>query len=363
MGDGRGLLLLFFLTSVRGAEHFFPAEQSPHTMHSEHTSRVGVLSIRLASSGLSFLCSLCSATCAMQPMHLKPLALLNCKTTLWLPIFLTLHQRSASMPLSLPKVKGDQNSSQQSGGGGPKSKMRGGGGGAASPASGPSLSKKARKAAAAENTENKEQESPTDVEMGGGAAASGTRNKGGSSSKKVAQVQVTDLSLLLKSVLRCLQDNRTHAGVLFDVVIVEATSSMAKGMIEQGQSYSQLRQQEGGDQLGPPHVYVFGGLLEALVSEGEKIGAANLKEIQNFATEFGDLTSTEKAELVLHTRCEKMYNSEFRRLVMCFERVPIRKNILDAMVQLGGRRKQGRAPKGAMERALESWLEKLLDVK
>ena len=55
-----------------------------------------------------------------------------------------------------------------------------------------------------------------------------------------------------------------------------------------------------------------------------------------------------------------MFNSDLKRLVLSVEGVRVRKQLLDALVQLGGRRKQGRAPKGAMERALEGWLERLL---
>ena len=66
-----------------------------------------------------------------------------------------------------------------------------------------------------------------------------------------------------------------------------------------------------------------------------------------------------KADQVLYCRLERMYVPELSRVVFSAERSGIRKFAVSAMVQIGAVRKQGRAPRGALERELEDWLASL----
>ena len=78
------------------------------------------------------------------------------------------------------------------------------------------------------------------------------------------------------------------------------------------------------------------------------------------AKEWESMDTVDRLELVKVAKLEKCYQQTSSRVVLCFPNHPQRKEIINGMVQAGGSWKQGRPPKGAMERALEDWLGELL---
>ena len=114
------------------------------------------------------------------------------------------------------------------------------------------------------------------------------------------------------------------------------------------------------EELGPPHVYVFGGLLLGLAKKGDLVGGKNKDKIQQAAKHWEEASNIERCELVKIAKIEKCYKQEHARVVLCFAGHPARKEIIDGLVQTGAIWKQGRPPKGAMERSLENSLEELL---
>ncbi len=68
----------------------------------------------------------------------------------------------------------------------------------------------------------------------------------------------------------------------------------------------------------------------------------------------------ERVELVRVAKLEKRYKQEHSLRVLCFATHPERRHIIDGLAQTGATWKQGRPPKGAMERSLEGWLGELL---
>ena len=79
-------------------------------------------------------------------------------------------------------------------------------------------------------------------------------------------------------------------------------------------------------------------------------------KLDEFCKKYQDMSVEEKSDLVLMCRVERTYKSETSRLVFSIERSGARQFVLSSLVQLGAIRKQGRAPKGALERELEEWL-------
>lgn len=73
-----------------------------------------------------------------------------------------------------------------------------------------------------------------------------------------------------------------------------------------------------------------------------------------------NVVDRDRAELVRVARIEKCYKADMSRILLCCPSLATRRVIIDSLVQAGAVWKQGRPPKGAMERALEDWLAELL---
>ena len=207
-------------------------------------------------------------------------------------------------------------------------------------------------------------------EVGAGAAASPPRRKANNEEKeegigkKKGQVAKTSggmkrlLRDLLKSVLSLQQGQRSLASVVFDVVLLSAENPGVVGMAEQGRAYAQVEDKSA---IGSPHLFIFGGLLKGVVSAGEKIGQSNLKELTQALTEYEDMEDEDRGELVVFAKLDRTYKADIKRVTLSLDRWQYRKSLLSALQQLGGTRKQGRAPRGAQERELEQWLAALTE--
>jgi hypothetical protein len=148
-------------------------------------------------------------------------------------------------------------------------------------------------------------------------------------------------------------------GSLIDVVFLESDSAPVTMMLEQGRRFSKAVQEEGrSHEQGPPHIFVWSGLLAGLVSMGDKLGMANAKSLAGLQRDFEKMAKDEQLDMVKVCRCDRTYNSGHHKVLLFLHpsNWEIAKLILASMVQLGGVRKQGRPPKGNMERELEDWL-------
>jgi len=123
-------------------------------------------------------------------------------------------------------------------------------------------------------------------------------------------------------------------------------------MAEQGRVYNETVQDEAKkDALMPPHVYVFGGVLQTFISCGQSIGAKNV------ARTFADLPPEDKAEMVRVCRLDRTFRSDRKKILLHVERTPARVSLLGALRQTGAEHRQGRAPRSNLERELQEWLE------
>jgi hypothetical protein len=86
--------------------------------------------------------------------------------------------------------------------------------------------------------------------------------------------------VLMKSMLSLMQGQRDQAGVLFDTYVMKANGDEAKAMAEQGKAYAERVTGKRDHYLGPPHTYIFGGLVTTLAARGENIGMKSAKEIK-----------------------------------------------------------------------------------
>ena len=171
------------------------------------------------------------------------------------------------------------------------------------------------------------------------------------------------LSAMLKSSLSLQQRQRSLEGVIFDVVVVKTETKFVDMMQEQGRAFAHKVEENRGkderEEVGPPHLFVFAALLAGLLEDEAKIGQANKDLIESYQSKFEIMDLQEGADQILYCRLERCYKQEFKKVVLSIERSGVRSAVLSALTQLGGSRKQGRAPRGAQERDLEVWLQSL----
>ena len=71
------------------------------------------------------------------------------------------------------------------------------------------------------------------------------------------------------------------------------------------------------------------------------------------------LSLDDKAYAIMYCRLDKTWAPESRRLSFCIRDPQLRRLLLDCLGQTGAQRKLGRAPRGGLERELETWLDGL----
>ena len=132
-------------------------------------------------------------------------------------------------------------------------------------------------------------------------------------------------------------------------------------MGEQGQAYQREVKKAGrGHQLGPPHPWMWGGLVSALHAKGEAVGSRNAGVLKDHNDVLEGMTMVEKLELVRICRLDKTYQEGFKRVsITLYGNEALRLAIIGALEQSGATRKQGKAPASFMERGIQMWLEAL----
>lgn len=103
---------------------------------------------------------------------------------------------------------------------------------------------------------------------------------------------------------------------------------------------------------------IFVGLVTALVERGPMVGAKTHEELKHIAVQYESMTTEARSESVAVCINDKCYDGELRKLFLHIRRDP-KDIIVQASVQMGGVRKHGRPPAGALERELSDWLQDL----
>ena len=165
------------------------------------------------------------------------------------------------------------------------------------------------------------------------------------------------IKLMAKMQLQHAQMLREQQGVLFDVVFMDTESDVIKEMQEKGASYSEQTQGKRGHNMGPPHLHIFDSMMGALIKKKDEIGAQNYTEIKKYV----DFCEGADQDMILRQvkqcRVAKCFEHSKKKIFMAIENTGCRYQVLDALKQLGGEQKHGRAPPGAMEVALQDFLD------
>ena len=184
--------------------------------------------------------------------------------------------------------------------------------------------------------------------------------EGGHKLKEVKGSQRKLMKVMIKQMLKLSQVMRDMEGTVFDTVIIKGNSAEAIGMQQQTKAYGDGVKAAGkAYQLGPPHIYAWGGLVAALVRKGPAIGQKNLDTLTVHLTSLEEANIEEKCEMVRFCRINKMYKEDLRRIAIAIQPSAgqLRTVLLAALGQAGGERKMGKGPPTNMERELQNWIE------
>lgn len=182
------------------------------------------------------------------------------------------------------------------------------------------------------------------------AAGNGSARAG----KKAGAVDQDLANLLVKAQLRSQQQIRTLEGALYDVIIIKTETLCIQRATRQITLYNEKVKQEGENhECGPPHIWVWGGLVQGLLDATDEIGPQHTENLRAHLDSWQLLNLTEKLDLIKICSVEKTYHGHLKRLILLINGGgALRAVTLLALEKLGGVRKLGRAPRGAMERAL-----------
>ena len=102
-------------------------------------------------------------------------------------------------------------------------------------------------------------------------------------------------------------------------------------------------------------------MLAALVEEHEagQVGEGTHASLKKALLGFRELETDDRCDIVRAMRLEKMFEKSKKRLVVCVDNTSttIRKELIAGLTAVGAQRKVGKAPPGAMERAIQGHLE------
>ena len=110
-------------------------------------------------------------------------------------------------------------------------------------------------------------------------------------------------------------------------------------------------------QHGPPHLHIFDSMMGALIRKKDEIGAQNYNEIKKYVDFCEGADQDMTVRQVKQCRVAKCFEHSKKKIYMAIENTGCRYQVLDALKQLGGEQKHGRAPPGAMEVALQDFLD------
>jgi hypothetical protein len=197
---------------------------------------------------------------------------------------------------------------------------------------------------------------PSVAAMSADASVKGVTRKQKKKEAEAASGQSKLMILILKQLLNLVQGQRDLQSVLFDVVTIPAKSALAVACSVQGKRYASAASVKG-HALGPPHLYIFGTMLNWAGKESEALQTAFEK--------YQKMGITERAELIKLCKCSKLFDPEMKKMVLAFGPGPgaqeCRAKLLQALVAIPeASHKIGKAPKGYMERELQNWLTDLL---
>ena len=195
------------------------------------------------------------------------------------------------------------------------------------------------------------------------------RDKGKSRDKPVPAMDQAGAdmnSIMIKGLLSLFQRTRFIEATVFVVWLFPADSPLVEAVRAQGAAYAETCRKEGsGHTLGPPHPYMVGGLLDAILAKEAAVGLILAAKVKNLSERWDTMDLIARCDLLPHCKLDKCYDKEKMRLTLCLDRLPTEEGevLKSCITLLGGERKAGRAPSSAFEDQLEMWLDSLAKVK
>ena len=171
-------------------------------------------------------------------------------------------------------------------------------------------------------------------------------------------------TLVLKQLLRLCQSMRDIEGAYFDTVVIKESSGEVLEVTRQTKAYGEgVRSESGGKghSLAPPHIWAWGGLVNAMVKRGPEIGKHNHDTLKAHLEELNVMSLLEKTEVVRFCRVSKMFDPNLRRLTLSIPKPGLRAAMLSGLEQTRAERTMGRAPAGAMEREMQAYVDGLAE--
>ncbi|CAK0858501.1 unnamed protein product [Prorocentrum cordatum] len=167
------------------------------------------------------------------------------------------------------------------------------------------------------------------------------------------------MTLIVKQLLRCAQQNRDMSSAIFDTWVFKSESPLILRIQEQTAARGKVTKEKGKDHdLGPPQIYAMGGLLAA-VKELQLEDPPKTQVTKMFA-DYDNYDNEQKSELVLFCDVDRMYEKEKKRLTLAVREPQFRGHLMQASKTTSAKRKYGRAPAKHMERELQEWVGQLL---
>eukprot|EP00959_Pyramimonas_sp_CCMP1952_P158929 3323843-Pyramimonas_sp.AAC.1 len=106
------------------------------------------------------------------------------------------------------------------------------------------------------------------------------------------------MTLIVKQLLRCAQQNRDMSSAIFDTWVFKSESPLILRIQEQTAARGKVTKEKGKDHdLGPPQIYAMGGLLAA-VKELQLEDPPKTQVTKMFA-DYDNYDNEQKSELVL----------------------------------------------------------------
>ena len=168
------------------------------------------------------------------------------------------------------------------------------------------------------------------------------------------------LTVLIKQMMQTTQITSQLFSVLMEVFVISADSAEATSAKEQTVAYSNRVAEEPDKQLGPPHLWAFGGSLKAISERPEQeVGEAKSRKPKQWNDEYTEMDLAARYEVCRHCRVDKMYAATKKRLTI-FVQHQAAEALQKALLQLGAEKKMGPQPAGYMERELQDFLKNLV---
>jgi len=167
------------------------------------------------------------------------------------------------------------------------------------------------------------------------------------------------MQIMLKAILNLFQRVRDVEAVVITVVLLPAAFDLCEKMRAETVKYERMVKEAGkGHSYGPPDLHRYAVLVETLMADtkvNEHDRELLKEENERLAQLTGQTFVTVLGQQVHLVRLVKTFKSETKRLLLSIS-TTVAPTIVQALVDIGGDLKTGRAPPGAMEDELERWL-------